>query len=129
MNNLVNALETLYDDIVTIENHGCATRIRGFLVTLLHKDEFNLSHSDPNHPYTRFAKCGDAEGNRLRLFQAVQELLDEANSDLQPAVDMMFETPGTEQYTAVTNLLRKYKVYAEAQTGSNSDSDGDSDSS
>ena len=128
MNNLVNALEALYDSLVTIENHDRSTRIRGFLVGLLHTDEFSLSDTDPNHPYTRFAKRNDAEGNRLRLFQAVQDLIDDTNSDLQPCVDMMFEIPSAEPYNAVTTLLRKYRIYAESHS-SDSDSDGDSDSS
>ncbi len=129
MNNLINALEGLYDSIVTIENHNRATRVRGFLVTLLHNEEYNLSHDDPNHPYSRFAKQGDAEGNRLRLFQAVQEFVDEENADLQPTVDMMFETPGTAQYSASTNVLRKYMRYADSHRESDSDSGSDSGNS
>ena len=121
MNNLLNALEVLYESIVTIENHGYATRIRGFLVKLLHDEEFNISYEDPNHPYSRFAKHGDAEGNRLRLFQAVQEKIDEDNEDLQPCVNMMFETPSTDLYNAVLRVLRKYKIHADAMRGSDSE--------
>ena len=127
MNNLVNALESLYDSIVTIENHEVATRIRGFLVNLLHTNEFNLAHSDPNHPYGRFAKHGEVEANRNRLWQAAQELADEDDRDTHACLNMMFDTPDTEPYNATTRVLRKYMTYADSLR--DTDSDGDSDSS
>lgn len=124
MNALLNAMDEVYDAVKAIENDDCATRIRRFLINLLHKDEGNLSYSDPNHPYTRFAARDDADDNRTRLFQAMQECLDEENSDLQAAVDMMFDTPGTAPYTAVQTLLRRYLRYAnEHRSSSDSDSD------
>ena len=126
INRLHNALDEVYDAVKTIENDDCATRIRRFLVGLLHKEETNFSHNDPNHPYTRFAARGDGEGNRLRLFQAVQELITEDEEDLQPAVDMMFETPDTEPYNKVQTLLRRYMSYADSRRSSDS-SDSDSD--
>ena len=126
MNALLNALEELYDAVERVESHDYATRIRRFLIPLLHKDETNLSHNDPNSPYTRFAARGDAEGNRLRLFQALQEAINEEDSDheLQACVDLMFETPSTEAYTKTTTLLRRYLSYVDAIRG---DSDSDSD--
>lgn len=129
MNNLLNALEGLYDSIVAIENHDRATRVRRWLIELLHNEEFNISYEDPNHPYSRFAKHGDAEGNRLRLFQSVQEKIDDDNDDLQPCVNMMFETPSTDQYNAVLRVLRKYKIHADAMRGSDSSDSDNSDSS
>lgn len=124
MNELLNGLEELYDAVRTIENDDCATRIRRFLVKLLHNDESNLPQNDPNHPYTRFAARGDEDDNRTRLFQAIQECLDNDNADMQAVVDMMFETPGTAPYTAVQTVLRRYMRYAnEQRNGSDSDSD------
>jgi hypothetical protein len=126
INRLHNALEQVYDAVKTIENDDRATRIRRFLVDLLHKEESNFNFTDPNHPFTRFAKRRETEGNRLRLFQAVQELITEDEEDLQPAVDMMFETPDTAPYSAVQTLLRRYLAYANSRrAGSDSDSDSD----
>jgi hypothetical protein len=125
MNSLLNALEALYDSIAAIETHDHATRIRGSLVVLLHKDEFSIPQSDPNHPYGRFAKHGDTEGNRNRLWHATQELLDD--DDTRACLDMMFDTPDTDPYNAVTRVMRKYMTYVDALR--NTDSDGDSDSS
>ena len=130
INNLVDALETLYDRLVAIENDDHATRIRGFLIGLLHTDEFSLSNTDPNHPYTRFAKRNDIEGNRQRLFQAMQELITDTNSELQHCIDLMFDSPSSEPCTtAVTDILQKYRSYVVAQNGDATDSDSDSVSS
>jgi hypothetical protein len=125
MNVLLNALEELYDTIQRIESHDYATRIRSILIDLLHKHEFNTSQSDPNHPYSRFAARGDEEGNRLRLFQAVQERAHEDEAEeLQATIDMMFETPSTDQYAATVKVLRKYMRYAnEHRSADSSDSD------
>lgn len=127
MNRLLNAIEDLYDTIKTVENDDYATRIRRFLVTLLHNEEFNLGHADPNSPYTRFATSDDTEGNRLRLFQALQEVINEKDEDheLQACVDLMFETPGTDAYTKATAVLRRYLAYVNAIRSSDSDSDSD----
>jgi hypothetical protein len=131
MNRLLNSLDELCDAIQTIENDDYATRIRRFLIDLLHKEERNLNHNDPNSPYTRFASRGDAEGNRLRLFQALQEQVNEEESDheLQSCVDLMFETPDTDPYTRTTKILRRYMSYVDtirtADSGSDSDSDSD----
>jgi hypothetical protein len=127
MNALLNGLDELYDAVKTIENDDCATRIRRFLIELLHKEEVNLPHNNPNHPYSRFAEHDDAEGNHARLFHAMQECVDETNEDLQAAVNMMFETPGTLPYDAAQTLLRRYMRYANEHRSSNSDSDSDSD--
>jgi hypothetical protein len=125
MNVLLNALEELYDTIQRIESHDYATRIRSILIDLLHKHEFNTPQSDPNHPYSRFAARDDAEGNRLRLFQAVQEKIHE-DEELQATIDMMFETPSTDQYEATVKVLRKYMRYAnEHRSADSSDSDSD----
>jgi hypothetical protein len=125
MNRLLNALEDLYDTLKSVENDDFATRIRRFLIVLLHTDEFNLSHSDPNHPYARFAKHGEAEGNRLRLFQALQEKVNEKDEDheLQACVDLMFETPDTDPYSRAQTVLRRYMAYADTFRGTDSDSD------
>jgi hypothetical protein len=127
MNRLLNALEDLYDNLKAIENDDYAVRIRSFLVTLLHTDEFNLSESDPNHPYARFAKRGETEGNRLRLFQALQEKVNEKDEDheLQPCVDMMFDTPSTDAYSRTQTVLRRYMAYADSIRGSDSDTDSE----
>ena len=131
MNRLLNSLDELCDAIQTIENDDHATRIRRFLIDLLHKDETNLPHRDPNSPYTRFASLFDAEGNRLRLFQALQEKVNEKEEDheLQACVDLMFETPDTDPYTRTTKILRRYMSYVDtirtADSGSDSDSDSD----
>ena len=126
MNRLLNALEDLYDTIKTVENDDYARRIHSFLIVLLHKDEFNLEHNDPNSPYTRFAARSDGEGNRLRLFQALQEAINEKEEDheLQACVDLMFETPDTEPYSKTQTVLRRYLAYADSNRG-NSDSDSD----
>ena len=125
MNVLLNALEELYDTIQRIESHDYATRIRSILIDLLHKHEFNTPQSDPNHPYSRFAARDDAEGNRLRLFQAVQEKVHE-DEELQATIDLMFETPSTDQYEATVKVLRKYMRYAnEHRSADSSDSDSD----
>lgn len=128
MNRLLNAMDGVSEKITTAENAEFARRVRVFLIELFHKDETNLQNTDPNHPYTRFAKHGEAEGNRLRLFQALQEKLDEENADLQPVIDLMFEVPGTPAYTATTEMLRQYLRYADSIRGSDSDSDSSSDS-
>lgn len=127
MNRLLNALEDLYDTIKTVENDDYAVRIRSFLIDLLHREEFNLAHSDPNHPYLRFAAPDDTEGNRLRLFQALQEKVNDQESDheLQPCVDLMFETPDTETYTKTQTIMRRYMAYADSHRASSSDSDSD----
>ena len=126
MNRLLNAMDEVSEAITTAEDAAKATRIRAFLITHFHKDETNIQQSDPNHPYQRFAKRGDAEGNRLRLFQAMQECIDEDNSDLQPAVDLMFEVPSTPAYSATTTMLRRYMGYAnEHRDGDTTDSDSD----
>ena len=129
MNRLLNSLDELYDTIQTIENDDYATRIRRFLIDLLHKDETNLPHVDPNSPYTRFASRGDAEGNRLRLFQALQEKVNEKDEDheLQACVDLMFETPDTDPYTRTTKILRRYMSYVDTIRTADSGSDSDSD--
>lgn len=125
MNRLLNALEDLYDTIKTVENDDYAVRIRSFLIDLLHREEYNLDHSDPNHPYLRFAARGDTEGNRLRLFQALQEKVNDQESDheLQPCVDLMFETPDTDAYNKTQTVLRRYMAYADSHRDSSSDSD------
>jgi hypothetical protein len=126
MNRLLNAMDELSEAITTVEDGVKATRIRVFLIAHFHKEETNLNQTDPNHPYMRFAKRGDDEGNRLRLFQAMQECLDEENHDLQAAVDLMFEVPDTPTYTATTTMLRRYMGYAnEHRTSDSSDSDSD----
>ena len=127
MNRLLNALEDLYDTIKSVENDEFARRIHSFLIVLLHKDEFNLDHNDPNHPYTRFAARDDGEGNRLRLFQALQEAINEEESDheLQACVDLMFETPDTEAYNKTQTIMRRYMAYADSHRSSSSDSDSD----
>ena len=126
MNRLLNAMDELSEAIGVVEDAAKATRIRGFLITHFHKEETNLQQSDPNHPYQRFAKRGDAEGNRLRLFQAMQECITEEHEDLQAAVDLMFEVPSTPAYIATTSVLRRYMAYAnEHRFGDSSDSDSD----
>ena len=127
MNRLLNALDDLYDAIKTVENDDYATRIRRFLIDLLHKEERNFNHTDPNSPYTRFATHQDAEGNRLRLFQALQEAVNEEESDheLQSCVDLMFETPDTDPYTRTTTVLRRYMGYVDSIRAPHSDSDSD----
>lgn len=129
MNNLANALDAVYDSFEGVQPHGLVIRIRRCLTTLLHTHEFTSSQQNPNHPYTRFAKESDEEGNRLRLFQAMQEMVDEENSDLQPCVDLMFEHPEAPQYVAVTSLLQKYKIYADSSANNYSDDSDNSDSS
>jgi hypothetical protein len=125
MNALLNALEELYDTVVSVESHDYATRIRSILIDLLHKNEFNTQQNDPNHPYSRFAVRDDAEGNRLRLFQAVQERVHE-DEELQATIDMMFETPSTDQYEATVKVLRKYMRYVnEHRSADSSESDSD----
>ena len=122
----MNALEDLYDAIKAVENDDYARRIRSFLIDLLHKEEFNLGHGDPNSPYTRFATHDDAEGNRLRLFQALQEAVNEKEEDheLQACVDLMFETPDTDPYSKTTTVLRRYLAYVNTiRSSDNSDSD------
>lgn len=125
MNRLMNALDDLYDAIKTIETEDHALRIRRFLIVLLHSEEFNLDHTDVNSPYTRFAVRNDEEGNRLRLFQALQEKANqtEEDHDLQACVDLMFETPDTEPYTKTQTLLRRFAAYADTIRGSDTDSD------
>ena len=100
-------------------------RIRRFLIDLLHKEERNFSHTDPNSPYTRFAARGDGEGNRLRLFQALQEQVntEESDHELQACVDLMFETPDTDPYTRTTTVLRRYMSYVDSIRAPDSDSD------
>lgn len=126
MNRLINSLEDLYDTIKAVENDDYALRIHSFLISLLHKDEFNLGHNDPNSPYTRFAAHDDAEGNRLRLFQALQEAVNEKDEDheLQACVDLMFETPDTAPYSKITTMLRRYLAYVNTiRSSDNSNSD------
>lgn len=127
MNALLNALEELYDAVERVESHDYATRIRSILVDLLHKHESNTPQSDPNHPYSRFAARDDGEGNRLRLFQAVQEKINEdEHEELQATIDLMFETPSTDQYEATVKVLRKYMRYVnEHRSDDSSDSDSD----
>ncbi len=122
----MNALEDLYDAIKAVENDDYARRIRSFLIDLLHKDEFNLGHGDPNSPYTRFATHDDAEGNRLRLFQALQEKINEKDSDheLQTVVDLMFETPDTDAYSKTQTVLRRFLSYVDTHR-STEDSDSE----
>jgi hypothetical protein len=129
MNNLLNALEELDEVLTSAESQNRALRVRSILIELLHKDELELDQSDPNHPYSRFAKPNDVEGNRLRLFQAVEEKIDEETGDLQACVNLMFEVPGTSANMAVTTLLRRYLRYANEHRSSDSDSGSDSDSS
>lgn len=126
MNRLLNAMDELSEAIGTVEDGVKAGRIRAFLITHFHKEETNLQQLDPNHPYMRFAKRDDSEGNRLRLFQAMQECIDEENHDLQAAVDLMFEVPSTPAYIATTSVLRRYIGYANEHRASDS-SDSDSD--
>jgi len=123
----MNALDDLYDAIKTIENDDYATRIRRFLIVLLHAEEFNLNHTDVNSPYTRFAARNDVEGNRLRLFQALQEKVNETEEDheLQACVDLMFETPDTEPYSKTQTVLRRFTAYVDTIRGSGSDSEID----
>lgn len=123
----MNALDDLYDAIKTIETEYRATRIRRFLIVLLHAEEFNLSPIDVNSPYTRFATRNDAEGNRLRLFQALQEKINENDEELQACVDLMFETPDTEPYSKTQVVLQRFKVYADSYRSTDSDTDSDSD--
>ena len=124
----MNALDDLYDAVKEKESDDHAVRFRRCLIELLHKDERNLAHNDPNSPFTRFAASDDREGNRLRLFQALQECCDEDNSDLQAVVELMFEVPGETVYTKVNDVLRRYLAYADTQRSSSSDSSSDSDS-
>ena len=128
MNRLLNALDDLYDAVKEKESDDHAVRFRRCLIELLHKDERNLGHNDPNSPYTRVATPGDREGNRLRLFQALQECCDEENNDLQAVVELMFEVPGETVYTKATEVLRRYITYVDTQRESSSDSSSDSDS-
>lgn len=127
MNRLLNAIDELYDAVKEKESDDHAVRFRRFLIDILHKEERNFNHTDPNSPYTRFAASHDREGNRLRLFQALQECCDEENSDLQAVVELMFEVPGETVYTKVTEVLRRYMAYVNTQRVSSSDSDTDSD--
>jgi hypothetical protein len=129
MNRLLNALDVLYDAVKEKESDSHAVRIRRFLIDLLHKEERNLNHADPNSPFTRFATSGDSEGNRLRLFQALQECCDEENSDLQAVVELMFEVPGETVYAKINDVLRRYMAYADQERDSDSDSDTSSDDS
>jgi hypothetical protein len=110
MNALLNALEELHDIIKSLVNESCAIRIRCYLTNLLHKDEFTLDHNDPDHPYMRFARPDD-EDNTLRLFQAMQECIDE-DIDLQACVELMFNTPDTNAYNCVDRIMRRYLRYA-----------------
>jgi len=125
MNRLLNALDDLYDAVKEKESDSHAVRIRRFLIDLLHKEERNFAHSDPNHPFTRFAASSDREGNRLRLFQALQECCDEENSDLQAVVELMFEIPGETVYTKINDVLRRYMAYADQERDSDSDTSSD----
>ncbi len=127
MNRLLNALDELYDAVKEKESDSHAVRIRRFLINLLHKEELNLNHNDPNHPFTRFATSSDREGNRLRLFQGLQECCDAENSDLQAVVELMFEIPGEDVYTKINDVLRRYMAYADQERASDSDSSSDSD--
>lgn len=134
MNTLINSLEALQETICELEGGACATRIRGALVELLHKNEFTVSQSDPNHPYSRFAKHGDAEGNRLRLFNALEEMFtnNEDGVDLDPSLDMMFDVPDTDAYNDVQLVLRRYMRYANlhrSESESDTDSEGDTSDS
>ena len=129
MNRLLNALDDLYDAVKEKESDSHAVRIRRFLIDLLHKEERNFPQTDPNHPFTRFAASSDREGNRLRLFQALQECCDEENSDLQAVVELMFEIPGETVYTKINDVLRRYMAYADTQRDSDTDSDTSSDDS
>ena len=118
MNALLDALDELYDILKSAENENCAMRTRVHLTRILHKDEYDLDQNDPNHPYMRFAAPDDAEDNRLRLFQAMQEAIggedsdDEGDYDLQPCIDLMFERPGTPAYNCMRRILRRYMSYA-----------------
>ena len=126
MNSLLNALDSLSTTLGSVETPVLAGRMRRFLITLLHDNEFTLSRNDPNHPYTRFAKNNDSEGNRQRLFQAIQEFVEDGNSDLRPCLNLMFEVPGHEAYDNIDFILRRYRRYSASTEDS---SDGDSDSS
>jgi hypothetical protein len=127
MNRFLTAQEALQDALAGIESRELAARLTMKIYPLFYISN-DLSTNDPNHPFTRFATPDDREGNRLRLFQAVQDLLGDNDNALQPLVDMMFETPGTEPYTKVNAVLSRFLVYADNMRNNSSDED-DSDNS
>lgn len=129
MNRFLSATEDLQDTLAGVESREHASRLTQKLYPLFYlPNEFG--HNDPNHPFTRFAARHDREGNRLRLFQAVHDLIDEENDDLQTLVIMMFEMPGTEPYNKINAVLSRFLNYANQVRDESSDSDSDdSDSS
>ncbi len=128
MNRLMNGLDDVYDAIAEEYSHDFATRIRRFVVDLLHKEERTLSMTDPNHPFLRFAADSDREGNRLRLFHALEECCEgEDDADLRSVVERMFDAPGNDIYAKTNELVRRYLAYANTQRDSDSSDSSDSD--
>lgn len=128
MNSLLNAIDDLCDAVKEKESDDHAVRFRRCLIHVLHNEERNLNPTDPNSPYTRFVASHDIEGNRLRLFQALQECCDNENSNLQAVVELMFEVPSETVYIKVGEMLRRYRAYVNTQRVSSSNSESDSDS-
>lgn len=129
MNSLLNALDNLSTLLGTAQSPVVAGRIRRIIVGLLHNNEFDLSRNDPNHPYTRFGARNNATGNFNRLHQAVQEIVSDGNNDLQPCVNLMFESTSSDTGDSVYLVLRRYRNYVHTIIEDSSDSDSDSDSS
>lgn len=128
MNRFLSAQEDLQDALAAVESRELATRLTMKMYPLFYIHN-EMSYTDPNHPFTRFAVNHDREGNRLRLFQAVQDMLDVSENELQPLVDMMFEAHGSDPYTKVNEVLSRFMIFAnQVRDYSSDESETDSDS-
>jgi hypothetical protein len=66
--------------------------------------------------------------NRNRLLTAVRDLYEEGAAEL-PLLELMFSTPDTPEYTAMTDLLVRYIAVRDELTSDSDSSDSDSSDS
>ena len=98
-----------------------ATRINRYLVNLLHTGDTSNVFNDPNHPFSRFAAHDDAEGNKNRLHQALDECTEDAACN--PALQLMFDIPSTPCHDAMQVVLTRYMRYANIRRNDSDSSD------
>jgi hypothetical protein len=122
----INLLHDAFDALWTIVaareiSHeallGLKQKIQGLLM------EYDSSANPLGHYGTH-----GIDRNRTRLQAAIRELYEESAAEL-PLLELMFSTPDTPEYTAMTEVLVRYIAVRDELTSDSDSSDSDSSDS
>jgi len=125
MNDFHDAMHTLWD---TVAEHNPSDDIRPLkrIVWKLFEADSNLSGTDANHPYTRFARTGTFHTCHVNFQIAVTEAV--SGLGFETLRDQLFDVPDTPCYDRAKEVLVAWRSYVRTLFPEDSDSDSDSDS-